>query len=299
MIPPHVKKVAAVHDLSCIGRCSLTVILPILSCMGVQVCPLPTAVFSTHPGGFTNVSFCDFTRHMPDFSSHWHQEGISFDCIYSGFLASAEQIGVVSQFIDDFASNRPLVLVDPVMGDDGKLYSICTDIMKDRLKALVKKADVITPNYTEACFLLNEAWQPLVTDVESMNPWLVRLSGMGPPQVVVTGVPLPGDKIANLGYDRCTNQFWQFTSDLIPVKYPGTGDIFASVLLGELLGGSALPDVIHRAGDFVSAAVRDTFDARTATREGILLERMLPQLCCSNNHKPVSKGVADESKSQF
>lgn len=283
MIPARVKKVAAVHDLSCIGRCSLTVILPILSCMGIQVCPLPTAVLSTHPGGFTNVSFCDFTRHIQDFSSRWLQEGIAFDGLYSGFLASEEQIGIVSRFIDDFSANHPLVLVDPVMGDDGKLYSICTDNMKDRIKALVQKADVITPNYTEACFLLAEAWQPLVTHGDSMNPWLVRLSEMGPTKVVITGVPLPGNKIANLGYDRHTRQFWKFTSDLIPVKYPGTGDIFSSVLLGELLRGSVLPDAIRRAGDFVTAAVRDTCAAGTPAREGILLEKMLPLLCCNRN----------------
>ena len=121
MSPSPIKKVAAVHDLSCIGRCSLTVILPILSCMGVQVCPLPTAVLSTHPGGYSGVSLCDFTRHMSDFAAHWQREDIQFDCIYSGFLASAEQIDVVSQFIDDFSLNHPLVLVDPIMGDDGKL----------------------------------------------------------------------------------------------------------------------------------------------------------------------------------
>ena len=285
MNPDPIKKVAAVHDLSCIGRCSLTVILPILSCMGIQVCPLPTAVLSTHPGGFTDVSFCDFTRHIPDFLTHWRRENIEFDCIYSGFLASEEQVGVVAQFIDNFSANRPLVLVDPVMGDDGKLYSICTDAMIEGIKALVQKADVITPNYTEACFLLGESWQPLVTQAESLYPWLVRLSEMGPPRIVVTGVPLPDNKIANLGYDRDDKQFRQFTSELIPAKYPGTGDIFASVLLGKLLGGTSLPDAVTCAGDFVSAAVRETFAAGTPPREGILLEKMLPRLGCSGNAK--------------
>jgi len=279
MNPARIKKVAAVHDLSCIGRCSLTVILPVLSCMGIQVCPLPTAVLSTHPGGFTGVFFCDFTGYIPDFSAHWQREGIVFDCIYSGFLASAEQIGVVSKFIDDFSSRRPLVLVDPVMGDDGKLYSFFTDTMKESIKSLVQKADVITPNYTEACFLLGETWQSLVADADALQSWLVRLSEMGPPRVVVTGVPLPCNKIANLGYDHDKKQFWQFTNDLIPAKYPGTGDIFASVLLGELLGGAPLPKAISRAGSFVSCAVRDTFAAGSPTREGILLEKWLPQLC--------------------
>lgn len=280
MNPARIKRVAAVHDLSCIGRCSLTVILPILSCMGIQVCPLPTAVLSTHPGGFTDVSFYDFTRHIPDFSAHWRKEGIRFDCLYSGFLASEEQIGVVARFIDDFSSTRPLVMVDPVMGDEGKLYSICTDKMKEGIKTLVKKADVITPNFTEACFLLGEPWHPLVSQVEPLYSWLVKLSEMGPPQVVITGIPLPGNKLANLGYDRGRNQFRHFISDLIPAKYPGSGDIFASVLLGGLLEGVSLNDAVRNAGSFVTSAVKTTFDAGTPPREGILLEKMLPQLSC-------------------
>ena len=123
-VPP--KKVLAVHDLSCVGRCSLTVILPILSCMGIQACPLPTAILSTHLGGFSAVAFSDFSSHIADFSAHWRREGVHFDSIYSGFLASAEQIEIVSQLIDDFSGSRPLVLVDPVMGDEGRLYSVYT-----------------------------------------------------------------------------------------------------------------------------------------------------------------------------
>ena len=290
MISDRVKKVAAVHDLSCIGRCSLTVTLPILSCMGVQVCPLPTAILSTHPGGFTHVSFFDFSPHIPSFSAHWRREEITFDSIYCGFLASVEQIAIVSQFIDDFSTVQPLVLVDPVMGDDGKLYSICTDTMKEHLMSLVQKADVITPNYTEACFLLAETWNPLVSDIESIHSWAIRLSEMGPPQVVITGVPLVADKIANLAYDRNTNQFWHFVSDLIPVRYPGTGDIFASILLGKLLEGSSLPDAVSYAGTFVSTAVRDTYVMGTPIREGILLERMLSQLICGSTTKAFTGG---------
>jgi len=291
MIFDRVKKVAAVHDLSCIGRCSLTVILPVLSCMGVQVCPLPTAVLSTHPGGFTHVSMFDFSPHIPSFSAHWRREEIAFDSIYCGFLASVEQIAIVSQFIDDFSTVRPLVLVDPVMGDDGKLYSICTDTMKEHLRALVQKADVITPNYTEACFLLAETWNPHVSDMESIHSWLIRLSEMGPPQVVITGVPLVGNQIANLAYDRNTHQFWHFVSDLIPVRYPGTGDIFASILLGKLLEGASLPDAVSHAGSFVSAAVRATYVMDTPVREGILLEKMLSQLLCDSDTKTVTGGT--------
>ncbi|NMC33551.1 MAG: pyridoxamine kinase [Veillonellaceae bacterium] len=279
MTPFRIKKVAAIHDLSCIGRCSLTVILPILSCLGIQACPLPTAVLSTHPGGFTGVSVYDFAQHIPDFSAHWRREGIEFDAIYCGFLASERQISLVAQFIDDFSANHPRILVDPVMGDDGRLYSICTDAMKGKIRALVEKAGIITPNYTEACFLLDEPWQCEITAADEIQPWLRRLAAMGPTQIVITGIPLPGHKIANLGFDRPTGQSWQFITDYIPVKYPGTGDAFASVLLGKLLAGLSLCEAIRAAGDFVAAAVRLSAASGMPTREGILLESCLGRLC--------------------
>ena len=273
-----IKKVAAIHDLSCIGRCSLTVILPILSCLGIQACPLPTAVLSTHPGGFSDVVFHDCTPQIAPFAAHWRREAVEFDALYSGYLASEQQIKLVTQFIDDFSANHPLVLVDPVMGDDGQLYSICTAAMKKQMLSLVQKAGIITPNYTEACFLLNEPWQPTVTRLADMEPWLRRLSDLGPAQVVVTGIPLPDDKIATLGFDRMTGQSWQFINDLIPARYPGTGDVFASVLLGRLLAGFSLPAAIRDAADFVASAVRLSIASGAPRREGILLESCLPRL---------------------
>ena len=274
-----IKKVAAIHDLSCIGRCSLTVILPILSCLEIQACPLPTAVLSTHPGGFSDVVFHDCTPQIAPFAAHWRHESIEFDAIYSGFLASEQQVGLVARFIDDFSANHPLVLVDPVMGDDGQLYSICTAAMKEQILSLVQKAGIITPNYTEACFLLNEPWQPTVTRLADMEPWLRRLSDLGPAQVVVTGIPLPDDQIATLGFDRLTRQSWQLINDLIPARYPGTGDVFASVLLGRLLAGFSLPVAIRDAADFVASAVRLSVASGAPRREGILLESCLPRLC--------------------
>lgn len=281
MTPSPIKKVASIHDLSCIGRCSLTVILPILSCLGIQACPLPTAVLSTHPGGFADVVFHDCTPQIAPFAAHWRREAVEFDAIYSGFLASEKQVELVAQFIDDFSANHPLVLVDPVMGDDGQLYSICTAAMKKQMLSLVQKAGIITPNYTETCFLLNEPWQPTVTRLADMEPWLRRLSDLGPAQVVVTGIPLPDHKIANLGFDRMTGQSWQFINDLIPARFPGTGDVFASVLLGRLLAGFSLPAAIRDAADFVASAVRLSVAAGAPRREGILLESCLPRLCRS------------------
>lgn len=274
-----IKKVAAVHDLSCFGRCSLTVIMPILSCMRVQVCPLPTALLSTHLGGFKEVAFHDLTGEIPNFFNHWLQEGINFDCIYSGFLASAEQIDVVSEFIDRFSTNSPLVLVDPVMGDDGRLYSTYTAQMQEHIRQLVRKADVITPNYTEACFLLGESYRDIVPQPDLLNSWMLRLSELGPQKVVITGVPLPEGKIATLCYENANGHFSQIVRDLIPAKYPGTGDIFASVLLGALLEKNSLPDAMKMADLFVAASVQETFLAGTPTREGVLLENNMHRLC--------------------
>lgn len=279
---PFVPRVAAVHDLSCFGRCSLTVIIPTLSCMGVQVCPLPTAVLSSHLGGFTDLAFCDFTEHMPAFFQHWKKEGITFDCIYSGFIASEEQMDVVHHFIDAFSENAPLVVIDPVMGDNGKLYSTYTPKMQEQMKTLIQKANVITPNYTEACFLLGETYQGTGCEKDQIKDWLMRLADFGPDIVVMTGIPFNKEKILNIGYDRNQDAFWEVTNDYIPAHYPGTGDIFASVLVGGLLKGEKLPVAMKRAANFVALAIKATFEAGTSPREGVMLEMVLPSLYCQN-----------------
>ncbi len=278
-------RVAAVHDLSCFGRCSLTVIIPVLSCMGIQVCPLPTAVLSSHLGGFSKLAFYDFTLHMPAFFQHWKQEGITFDCIYSGFLASEEQIDVLHAFIDEFSQNAPLIMVDPVMGDGGKLYSTYTPSMQEKMKTLVKRANIITPNYTEACFLLGEPYFEEGSDVERIKEWLQRLAAFGPETVVMTGIPCTEGKIINMAYEAREQIFWEIKSDYIPARYPGTGDIFASVLLGGLIKGEKLPDAMKKAANFVEIAIKDTYYKSAPTREGVLLESVLPWLCQEFNRK--------------
>lgn len=274
----YVPRVAAIHDMSCFGRCSLTVIMPVLSVMGLQVCPLPTAVLSTHLGGFNDIAFVDFTDKIKEFASHWKAEGIAFDCIYSGFLASEEQIDVVSEVIREFSVQAPLVLVDPVMGDEGKLYSVYTPHMQKRMKTLISRADVITPNYTEACFLLEKEYQPGITQLDGLKPWLTGLADFGPRLVVITGIHLADGKIANLGYDKRTGEYWKMINEHIPVRFPGTGDIFASVLAGALLQGCGLNLAMKKATDFVTMAIKTTYQAQTPSREGVLLEKVLPEL---------------------
>ena len=278
-----IPRVAAVHDISCFGRCSLTVIIPTLSALGVQVCPLPTAVLSTHLGGFSGMEFYDFTNLMTPFFQHWQREKIEFDCIYSGFLASERQIAVVNSFIEQFSHNKPLILVDPVMGDEGKLYSTYTPEMQAQMKLLVQKADIITPNYTEACFLLGEQYKKYVGDEAAIGNWVQRLSALGPRTVVISGVPIVPGKLMNIGYDKASGLLLKDYSEHIPVKFPGTGDIYASVLLGVLLKGKDLAAAMKKSAEFVKKAIKITYEARAPRREGVLLERVLPELLAADN----------------
>ena len=274
-----IPRVAAVHDISCVGRCSLTTIIPVLSCMGVQVCPLPTAILSTHLGGFKDVAFVDCTEYIYKFSKHWQSEGINFNCIYSGFLASEDQISVVEKFIEDFSSDHPLVLIDPVMGDEGKLYSVYNEKMQEAMKGLIAKADVITPNYTEACFLLGKEYTDTVDNLSELEPWLMELADFGPDKVVMTGIPFRGNSFLNIAYQKSTDEFWRIENDYIPARYPVTGDIFASVLLGCLLKGKSLPFAVDKAANFVAKVVKKTYIAQMPRREGVLLESLLTELC--------------------
>ncbi|NCC24319.1 MAG: pyridoxamine kinase [Deltaproteobacteria bacterium] len=278
-MPRPVTRVAAIHDLSGFGGGSLAAVIPILSAMRIQVCSLPTAVLSTHTGGFEGYRFVDLTEHMPGFIAHWKSLGLAFDCIYSGFLGSVRQICMVENFIDDFRRDDQIVVVDPVLGDDGRLYATMPAEMVVEMRRLVAKADLITPNVTEAALLLghNPAVPPRPDRVRG---WLEDLSALGPRRVVVTSVPVQGlsEGSAVLAYDRATGRMWRVSCTYVPTSYPGTGDIFASVLTGAILQGDSLPIALDRAVQFVALAIRTTFGHGTPAREGVFLERVLDSL---------------------
>ncbi|HHW06696.1 MAG TPA: pyridoxamine kinase [Clostridia bacterium] len=274
-----IKRVAAIHDLSGFGRTSLAVVIPILSTMGMQVCSLPTAVLSTHTGGFEGYTFVDLTEFMDKSINHWKELGIEFDCIYSGFLGSPQQIDIISRFIDDFSGNDPLIVVDPAMGDNGRLYSTMTGEMVVRMRHLITKADIITPNFTEAAFLLDEPYRTGIT-LEEMKDWLVRLSDMGPQISIITSVPYRGSKYPKhqtsvIAYNREDGRFWKVTCEYIPAHYPGAGDTFTSVLTGSLLQGDSLPLAMDRSVQFITTAIRASYGSQYPEREGVLLERVL------------------------
>ena len=269
------KRVAAIHDLSAVGRCSLSVVLPVLSAIGVQVCPIPTAILSTHTGGFGEVAFFDLTSFLDESLVHYKRLGTEFDCIYSGFLGSEHQI---DSCLDYFTSyHDALAVVDPVMGDHGKPYRTYTPAMRARMVELVRVADIITPNLTESAMLLGTDFPPSLTHSQAKS-MLARLSEKGPNQVVITGAPMATGEMANLGYDRERNAYWIVKCSYVPVSYPGTGDIFASVLTGSLLTGDSLPMAMDRATQYVELTINTTFSFGTDPREGIMLEKTLPWL---------------------
>ena len=283
-LPP---RIAAIHDLSCFGRCALTVILPTLSAMGFQTVPLPTALLSTHTGGFDHLHFRDLTPDMEQTADHFDRLGLSFRAIYTGFLGSAEQIHTVDRFLDTFgtkpdaSAKPPLILVDPVMGDDGSLYSTYTPALVDGIRRLASRADCITPNLTEACLLAGipyadtRALSDRALD-SFLSSVLQKLDRPGQ-NIVVTGVRTSRQTVRT--YCVCDGSAPVFSE--VPAcekDYPGTGDLFASVLLGLLLRGETLPDACSETAAFVCRVLSYSAQFQTPVREGLAFEPFLKEL---------------------
>lgn len=272
-----VQRIAAIHDLSGVGRVSLSCIFPVFSSMGIQVCALPTAVLSSHTQ-YPGVKHLSLDDQMVSFIQHWKSLNMDFDAIYSGYLGSVHQIDIVRDFIDDFQQDGQLVVVDPVMADNGELYATFSNDMVIEMRRLIEKANVITPNLTEAAFLLDEAYREDVT-IEEIKDWCLRLAKKGPEIIIVTSVPEDkGKKTATIAYHSKTGRFWKVSVDYIPASYPGTGDTFTSVITAALMQGDSLPIALDRAVNFINLGVRATFGHDYDPREGILLERVLHTL---------------------
>jgi len=273
-----VKQLAAIHDLSGIGRTSLSVVIPILSVMGVKVCPLPTAVLSSH-SRYEGYHFTDLTDQMQPVIDHWKKQNVVFDAIYSGFLGSHRQIRIVQGMIDDFYNDNRLVVVDPVLGDNGRMYGPISREMVSEMNLLIGKADIITPNLTEASLLLGRPFPETINETE-IKDWMLRLSDMGPGIVAITSVPDKdvNNKFSVMAYSRNGERFWKVPVDYIPADFPGTGDCFTSVLTGALLQGDSLPLALDRAVHFITYGVRATLGYSYDQNQGILLERILNRL---------------------
>ncbi len=274
-------RAAVIQDLSGVGRCALSVALPIISAMGIQACPMPTAVLSAHTGGFTKPVSVSLTGYISNALAHWEREDVRFQGIYSGYLADTAQVDIVRAFIlrqRDRCETR--VVVDPAMADHGRLYSNLTEDVSRHMRSLCAEADVITPNLTEA-FLL--AGMPYREEMLSNAETIRLLNGVldtGCGAAIITGVPLCG---RNCQANICVTAgnaggFWYCAYPHLDIALPGTGDIFASVLTGVLLRGEALPEAMARATDFTFRAVQRTVQAGTPAREGALFEALLPTL---------------------
>lgn len=279
-MPRPAPRVAAVHDLSGLGRCSLTVILPVLSAMGAQCCPIPTAYLSAHTGfpKSEHAVFLDLTRQMKSTGEHWAELGLGFDAVYSGFLGSDRQIDCLEDLIARFRSPGTLVLVDPVMGDHGKPYRTCTPALCRRMTGLAARADLITPNFTEAALLLGEDYAKRPTDEAGVRKWLQRLSLDGKRSVVLTGVHLRAGQLGAGCYDRQDGSVRFAMAPHENGQFGGTGDLFASVLLGSLLRGSRLYEAMDLAVRFVARCVGYTLSLETPNVEGVQFERLLGEL---------------------
>ena len=272
------KRVAAIHDISCFGKCSLTVALPVISSMGIEVSAIPTAILSTHTGGFTGYTFRDLTGDILPIARHWQGLNLHFDAFYTGYLGSFEQIDLVREAYRMLKSKDTLLIVDPVMADNGKLYAHFPADFPEGMRKLVSEADVITPNLTEAALLLREPYREGPYDRAYIEALLTRLSALGPKRVVLTGVWFDRDHLGAASYDAATGAVGVSLAPRIDGYYHGTGDVFASVLTGALLHGASLGQAAELAVNFTAASIRRTQAAGTDIRFGVNFEAGLSAL---------------------
>ena len=268
--------VAAVHDLSCVGRCALTVVIPALAAMGIQPVPLPTAVLSTHTGGYSGMASRDLTGFMGECIAHWKRLGLRLDAVYSGYLASVEQEEIVRTLMEWQKSEYgTLLVVDPVMGDEGRMYSAIPAGMPAYMLRLCNEADVITPNLTEAALMLDIPYQEGPVSMDQLRR---MLTGFGAEVTMITSVTMPDGRHANVCHVRGTGETYLCAYRRIPVHYPGTGDLFASVLTGCMTRGQMPQEAMRYATAFLERTIEDTWKAQTEVREGVQLELALRYL---------------------
>ena len=269
------KRIAVINDVTGFGRCSVAVALPIISAMKIQCCPLPTAILSAHTA-FPDFFLKDFTPYMNRYMDHWKSQNLEFDGIVRGFLSSREQISQVIHFFELFKTEDNLVLVDPVMGDYGRLYSSYTDEMCNEMKRLVPYADILTPNLTEACRLLDIPYQEADLSDGGLLAICQQLSQMGPDKIVITGLQCE-NKITNFLYEQGKDP-QKIIVDKIGKDRSGTGDVFTSVAFADIINGNDFHGAVQKAVDFINKTIRFTEDLGTPEYFGLCFEEFLTEL---------------------
>ena len=250
------KKIVSIQDISCYGQCSLTVALPILSSFGIETAILPSSILSTHTGGFTGFTIHDLTEEMPAIVNHWEKEHIRFDAIYTGYIGDARQFETIRS-TKRLLNEGGLLLVDPAMADNGKLYPALTPDIVDGMRTIVREADLILPNLTEAAFLLDEPYMETYTK-EDIAGLLKRLAAMGAKTVILTGISYEEGRIGAVAYDSQAGKTDEYFTEKIEKNYHGTGDVFSSVAIAELLAGKTMPEILQSACDFTVASIKKT-----------------------------------------
>ncbi len=268
------KRVAAIHDISGFGKCSLTVALPIISAAGVETAVMPTAVLSTHTGGFKNFTFRDLTEDLLPMARHWKSEGIRFDAIYTGYLGSFEQIDIVCEIIEILRDENTLVIVDPVMADHGKLYQCFPEDFPKGMKKLCSIADIVMPNITEACLMLKKPYKTGPYDQDYIKDMLFSLKSMGAKIPMVTGVYFDECK---LGAACLVNGEVEYAfADKVDAMYHGTGDVFGSALVGALMNDKSLQESMQIAALYTRGCIENTLKFQPGRTYGVNFEEELP-----------------------
>ena len=271
------KRILTIQDISCVGKCSLTVALPIISAFGVETSVLPTAVLSTHTA-FKDFTFRDLTCDMQGIAKHWKEQNISFDALYTGYLGSFEQLNIVSNLIDNFKTKDNFVIIDPVMGDNGSLYVGFDQAFANSMAKLCSKADIIVPNLTEASFMLKEPYIEKDYDEDYITQTLKKLTNLGAKKAVLTGVKLGNNQIGAYAYDSTTNSYFSYFREYLPESFHGTGDVFASTLCGGLTIKKTLYDALKIAVDYTVESIKITINSPDKNWYGVEFEKAIPYL---------------------
>ena len=273
------KRIVSIQVISCFGKCSLTVALPIISAMGIETCVIPTAVLSTHTGsGFEGYTYHDLTADIPNIAAHWKRLGLHFDAISTGYLGSKEQVGMVLDFFTEFSTSDNKIIVDPVLGDKGQFYKGFNSDFAKEMCRLCNNADVIKPNMTEAALLLDEECREGGYDESYVGELLKRLSELGARHIILTGVSYTPDKQGVVAYDRETGETFTYFSENIPGYFHSTGDVFSATLTGALVHNYSLERSIRIAVDFTVDCIRHTVGHQCEHWYSVRFEECIPDL---------------------
>ena len=272
------KKTVIINDISGFGRCSVTVALPIISKLKVQCCVVPTAILSNHTG-YPTYYFDDYTERMEPYMEQWKKLHLEFDGIETGFLGSARQIEIVSRFIRDFKGEKTLVVVDPIMGDHGKTYATYTPDMCQEMKKLVKLADIVTPNMTEACILTDTDYHEAHWRLKDICAVAEKLAEEGPQKVVITGIP-QGEYIANYCYEKTTDggKGQLLRTMKVGTQRCGTGDIFSAIITADAVNGVPFETSVRKASRFIKACILKSMEMEIPLTDGVCFEEILDRL---------------------